>query len=429
VAVWGDAGLPGLAECDEALGGDGCPRMSAFAPEPFAAALGVPTTVGMQLLGDTLDLAYRLPRTWAAVRALAVPAWKARRPAQATHHLPREAAAMVDARLAHRLDAGGTGLTDRMVAQVVAMLDPASQAEGERSASESWDVTIVHRTDGGWAGTSHLEATGDTLDLTRFYDVVCDHAARLAALGDPASLGARKAKALGAIADAQSQLDLFGTRADPEGELGVRRPSLAKTGAYLHFSLTDLVDDLDSCSVEVGEVERLGPATLTRIREWLGETRATIVPVLDLGRDDAVDQHDPPTGCVRLWSCATGTASPPGAIVTPDPATSTTSSRTSSPTRADHPARPGRRRWHRCAGGTTAPRHRAGGATAANATAPTHGRARTVVRSPSAATSPGLPIAREPEPCLFRLIHRGRGRWSSLPRAWRAWCIDVLPSR
>src|SRR5215470_3975874 len=55
-AVWGDAGLPGLAECDETLGGDGCPRVSAFAPEPFAAALGVPTTIGMQLLADARHL-------------------------------------------------------------------------------------------------------------------------------------------------------------------------------------------------------------------------------------------------------------------------------------------------------------------------------------------------------------------------------------
>ncbi|MGA8246941.1 MAG: hypothetical protein WB797_08555, partial [Nocardioides sp.] len=56
VAVWGDAGLPGLTECDEQLGGDGCPAVSAFAPEPFAAALGISTSSGMQLLADALDL-------------------------------------------------------------------------------------------------------------------------------------------------------------------------------------------------------------------------------------------------------------------------------------------------------------------------------------------------------------------------------------
>jgi hypothetical protein len=43
--------------------------------------------------------------------------------------------------------------------------------------------------------------------------------------------------------------------------------------------------------------------TLETIRAWLGSTRATIVPVLDLGRGDAEDEHDPPSGCGRASSC------------------------------------------------------------------------------------------------------------------------------
>jgi hypothetical protein len=37
-----------------------------------------------------------------------------------------------------------------------------------------------------------------------------------------------------------------------------------------------------------------GDVTRDRIRTWPASSRATIVPVLDLGRDDAVDRHDPP---------------------------------------------------------------------------------------------------------------------------------------
>ena len=43
-----------------------------------------------------------------------------------------------------------------------------------------------------------------------------------------------------------------------------------------------------------GEVEKLGPATLDLIRAWLDDSKARILPVLDLNRTDAVDQHDPP---------------------------------------------------------------------------------------------------------------------------------------
>ena len=101
-------------------------------------------------------------------------------------------------------------------------------------------MTGSHRVDGSFAGTSHLEATGDTLTFTAFYDLVCDHAHRLAELGDSDPLGARKAKALGVIADAQTHLDLSGEHpgngdgghgegGDSEGGVRVRRPSLART--------------------------------------------------------------------------------------------------------------------------------------------------------------------------------------------------------
>ena len=43
-------------------------------------------------------------------------------------------------------------------------------------------------------------------------------------------------------------------------------------------------------------MERLGPATLDLLRDWLDphQIRSPIRPVLDLARPDAVDAHDPP---------------------------------------------------------------------------------------------------------------------------------------
>jgi len=93
----------------------------------------------------------------------------------------------------------------------------------------------------------------------------------------------------GVIADAQGSLDLGrATGSEP-----VRRPSLAKTRLYLHLTAADLLDEPVGTTA-VGEAERLGPATIARIKEWLRNSRATIVPVLDLEREDAVDAHEPP---------------------------------------------------------------------------------------------------------------------------------------
>ena len=66
-----------------------------------------------------------------------------------------------------------------------------------------------------------------------------------------------------------------------------------QTNLYVHVSLADLATHAAG-NQAVGEVEKLGPATLDLIRAWLADSKARILPVLDLNRTDAVDQHDPP---------------------------------------------------------------------------------------------------------------------------------------
>ena len=301
--TWSDTGLPGLDATEEALGGEGTPLVAAFTPEPFAAALGVSTLTGLQLLADALDLHHRLPRIWAAVEALRVAPWKARKIAQATHHLSQAAAASVDAQLADRIGSCGWRAIETAVAQAIATHDPHLLETREKQGRDAWGVRLFHRgvgTDGGddWAGTSHLEVTGDTLDLTVFHDLVCDQAAQLKALGDTDTLDVRKAKAVGVIANRQAALDL-GTLLGPESAAGPAQPvpSAAKTKLYLHLSLSDLLrlDGSDSGDgAGFGTVERFGPASIARIKDWAGRTRVTIQPVLDMTRTDAVDAHDPP---------------------------------------------------------------------------------------------------------------------------------------
>ena len=121
--TWSDTGLPGVPD-EEALGGEGTPLVAAFTPEPFAAALGVSTLSGLQLLADALDLQHRLPRLWAAVEALTVAPWKARKVAQATHHLSKAGAASVDRHLVARIGSCGWRAIETAVAQAIATHDP-----------------------------------------------------------------------------------------------------------------------------------------------------------------------------------------------------------------------------------------------------------------------------------------------------------------
>ena len=53
--------------------------------------------------------------------------------------------------------------------------DPEEHEDRENDAQAGWDVTLTHPDATDFLGTSHLEATGDTLTLKAFYDQVCAH--------------------------------------------------------------------------------------------------------------------------------------------------------------------------------------------------------------------------------------------------------------
>ena len=279
-AVWSDAG-PSAGGCDARVGGDGTPGVRPFAAEQLGAALGISSYSATQMMSDVLDLQHRLPRVWARVEALEIPAFRGRRIAQATSSLSQAAAAYVDAELAPIAGSCGMRRIDRAVAEAKALVDLESVPDAEKAAKATWGVRISHGPNdgpGAWAGTSWLEAAGDTLDLTRFHDLVCEVAEQLRLEGDDSPLEVRKARALGVIAErAHAGLDDPGSR--------VRT---AKTRLYLHVSLSDL-----ETPGALGTAERLGPVTLVRIRDWLQGSRATIVPVLDLGDRRSLDCHDP----------------------------------------------------------------------------------------------------------------------------------------
>ncbi|WP_067437714.1 hypothetical protein [Nocardioides jensenii] len=207
-ATWGD-GIPGLGDYDQTLGGQGCPGVAAFTTELWATATEVSSWSAKKTLANTLDLHHRLPRTWAAVEALEVEAWRACRIAEDTRHLSAEAAAWVDDQLA---ETGRYGLPtiEKTIRSAVAKFHP-DQFGGPAPVpgKDQWGVHLDH-TVGAGNGTSRLDALGDSLDLAKLHDALCDEATTMGRLGDGDSFEQRKAKALGRIADRQATLDLIG---------------------------------------------------------------------------------------------------------------------------------------------------------------------------------------------------------------------------
>ena len=374
---------PGCRDCDASLGGDGTPGVAPFVAEELGAAMGISTQSAMSLMADALDLRHRLPQLWEKVEALEVAPYKTRRVADDTRSLPLEGARWVDEQLAHRVDGFGLPTIERLVALAAARYAPEEQAEKEQESRAQHHVTLVHPRPGEFAGTSHLEAAGDTKDLAAFYALVCAEAKHLGRLGDTDDYETRKAKALGIIAGRQGALEI--TDETTDGRTVTRRP--VQTKLYVHLSLADLAAHAAGIPT-VGEVEKLGPATLDLIRAWLarlqGHHHPGPRPRQHRRRSTGTTRH---RGCASRSSSATATASSPGAARTPGGPTSTTSSPTSHPTKADHPARPTHKASHHSAGDTTEPRPSPAGPTNAPATAPTPGPAPTAAPSPSDPTA------------------------------------------
>src|SRR6187397_2932888 len=95
-ATWitpgGDTGLT--------LAGAGAPLVAEFCIAEFALAIGRSTDAGRALVAAGVELKYRLPRCWARTQSGDLEAWRARRIAEETFGLSKEAAAFLDAQVA-----------------------------------------------------------------------------------------------------------------------------------------------------------------------------------------------------------------------------------------------------------------------------------------------------------------------------------------
>ena len=233
--TWSDTGLPGLCPDQEAaLGGEGTPLVAAFTHPPKAGiADSLETHGGAKRGRAACDVSAHAGRARKAAGSTGTQAgWPE---TATTQRSPHAAAASVDAQLADRISSCGWRAIEFAVAQAIATYDPHLLETREQHGRDAWGVRLFHRgvgTEGAddWVGTSHLEVTGDTLDLTTFHDLVCEQAAQLKALGDTDPLDVRKAKAVGVIANRQAALDL-GTLLDGHGSRGRRAVQASRWSA------------------------------------------------------------------------------------------------------------------------------------------------------------------------------------------------------
>ena len=215
-AAWaedfGDMALP--------IAGPGAPLVAEFCIPEFAAAVGLPTDVGRALLGEALELRYRLPRLWQRVVAGDLAAWRARRVARATVDLSPEAAAYVDRHVAHVAHKIRPSTVDRLVEEAIGRFMPDTAEEIARSAADRRHFTIDHR-QVSFAGTSQVYGELDLADALDLDAAIRGIAGQLADLGCGESLDVRRSMAAGELARRQLALNL--TTDEPVVEVRAER--------------------------------------------------------------------------------------------------------------------------------------------------------------------------------------------------------------
>ena len=114
------------------VSGEGAPLVAEFSIAEFAVALGLSTETGKAYLGEAVELRHRLPKTWARVVAGDLPAWRARRIAQRTIALSREAAAYVDKVTAPFAHKTRPAELERTITTAIARYMPERPRPGDR---------------------------------------------------------------------------------------------------------------------------------------------------------------------------------------------------------------------------------------------------------------------------------------------------------
>lgn len=289
-------------------------RITEFAPAELAVSLRTSPLAAQQLMADAIDLAHRLPHTWAAVRAGEIEAWVARRIAALTRDLADAAAEWVDAQLAGALATLPTGRLLRLAeAKVVAADRDAADA---RAAAQRRRHTL-HLGRDVTDGTRTLFARCEAADALRLFALADQIARTLQATADPAdeareeSLDQLRARALGILANPALALSVLAgahpdqrdeaegdapepTGPSPKALARAARLARSRTTLYLHLTPAMLATGSASGPGLVARAEEVGALTREMLVRLLGHEHVTVKPVINLADHLTSDRYEVP---------------------------------------------------------------------------------------------------------------------------------------
>ena len=307
-------GMPGADTMLE-LAGPGAPEVSEFAVVELAAALGRSTDSGRALLSDAVEAKHRLPKIWARLEAGQVQVWRVRRVTEVTRQLTAEAAAFVDAHVAHVVHTASFATIKRLASEAAARFDPEAceMEEVDTHATLHVHLDLATAWTIGTASAVAIDGLLDRADAEELEHAIRTIAEQLVQAGSTDSLDVRRAKALGHLSRGDLTLDLAdegGRAATSASEERASRPPRNPRQVVLHLHLSEAAlrgnegpgtPEIDPDTGKLGlHLARLEnhhqTLTADTVRDWLAVpgTHITVKPVMDLHDQIAVDSYEIP---------------------------------------------------------------------------------------------------------------------------------------
>ena len=299
-----DPGDPGEARsADEADRDRLVPGVDWRAPAAFAAAIGASTQAGEALIRDALTLRHRLPRVWARVIAGEVPVWRARRIAAAVHARPADVSTYLDAHLAAVADRVGVVTLDRLLDEAMLRLHAEERELEQLEALDRTHVT-VHEGSLNHVGIAEATIRADWKDLDDFSTTLTD----LASVLEPTHAGepfeARRARAVGVLADPAHAATLLARETPTESTQPTASRSRKgpgrrrRRGVHLivHTTREALTNGDPVARVETPTGGAGRPHLAQQVAAWCArpETDLKITQVIDLNQPVEVDRYEIP---------------------------------------------------------------------------------------------------------------------------------------
>src|SRR6478735_1816586 len=249
------------AERELEIAGDGAPTVREFSIPEFALAVGLSTDQGIAYVGDAVELAHRLPRTWGRVLAGEVVAWKARKVAQQTRLLPMDGALFVDQALASVLQRCSFAQIERTVDAARDEFDPHAAEQRRRAEAEQRHFD-VHLRQVSSTGLVDVTATMDFADAMSLEETL---AAKAATLDATLPVDVRRSIAAGML-----------------GSDGVQREVVIYSHAQADTEMVEIENTRTTVTPE-------------QVKQWCQSagTTVTVRPVLDLNENLTTGSYTP----------------------------------------------------------------------------------------------------------------------------------------